>query len=85
MPQGTETRLNINEAAESDLQSVPGVGPELARRIITLREERGGFHFLEELKDVPGIGDKRFDMLKAFFFCQLPDDQLPAATNSPSL
>ena len=79
-----ETRWNINEAAEKDLQSVLGVGPELARRIIALREERGRFHFLEELKDVQGIGDKRFDMLKAYFFCPPPDHSLPAAANSPS-
>ena len=75
MPETEETRININTATESDLKTVPGIGPELARRVIAAREERGGFHFLEELKDVSGIGDKRFDSMKAYFFCPLPEAQ----------
>ena len=84
LPDSDETRININTAAESDLKAVPGIGPELARRVIAAREERGGFHFLEELKDVSGIGDKRFDVLKVYFFCPPPDIQLRDATNDPS-
>ena len=68
-----EDRININTATEAQLRSVPGVGPEMVRRILALREERGGFHFLEELKDVSGIGDKRFGTLKEYFFCPLPE------------
>ncbi len=71
--QEKESRININTASETDLQSVPGVGPEMARRILALREERGGYHFLEELKDVSGIGEKRFGALKEYFFCPLPE------------
>ncbi len=84
LPDSDETRININTAAESDLKAVPGIGPELARRVIASREERGEFHFLEELKDVSGIGDKRFDMLKVYFFCPPPDIQQRDATNDPS-
>ncbi len=69
--QENESRININTATEAELCSVPGVGPEMARRILALREELGGYHFLEELKDVSGIGDKRFDALKEYFFCPL--------------
>ena len=76
-------RININIATEKDLRAVPGLGPELARRILALREERNGFHVLEELKDVNGIGDKRFHALKEYFCCPLPDIQ-PRGTSSPA-
>lgn len=66
-------RMDINAAAEDDLRAVPGLGLELTRRILALREERGGFHVLEELKDVKGIGDKRFQAMKEYFFCPFPD------------
>ena len=79
-----ETRININTATAADLQSVPGFGPELASRILTLRKARGGFHFLEELKDVNGIGDKRFEVLKEIFFCPPPDVQLLEENNPAS-
>ncbi len=84
MPETEETRININTATEADLKAVPGIGPELARSVIALRQERGGFHFLEELKDVSGIGDKRFEALKAFFFCPPPDIQRTEAPNASS-
>ena len=79
-----EDRININTATEAELRSVSGVGPEMARRILALREERGGYHFLEELKDVSGIGDKRFDALKEYFFCPLPEDQQTERENDCS-
>ena len=68
-------RMDINAAAADDLKRVPGVGPELARRILALREERGGFSVLEEVMDVNGIGEKRFRTLKEYFFCPLRDSQ----------
>ena len=75
-------RMDINRATVEDLLAVPGFGPELAQGILALREARGGFHVLEELKDVNGIGDKRFLALKAYFFCPLPDVQPPAPSPS---
>ena len=76
--------MNINLATAEDLQSVPGLGRELSQRILALRKERGGFHFLEELRDVSGIGEKRLAVLKAYFFCPLPPLQSPAGSSSPS-
>ena len=76
LTEDTVGKTDVNLADAKDFQSVPGIGPELAKRIIELREERGGFSFLEELTDVSGIGEKRFDALKDYFFCPLPDTAL---------
>ncbi len=69
----SDERIDINRATAADLQAVPGIGPEIARRVLELRQERGGFSFLEELTDVPGIGEKRFEALKEYFFCPQPE------------
>ena len=68
----SEERMDINQATAEDLQKAEGVGHALAQRICDLREERGGFRFLEELTDVPGIGEKRFEALSALFYCPTP-------------
>ncbi len=67
-----EGKSDINEASAEDLQKADGIGPALAQRICELREARGGFRFLEELLDVPGIGEKRFEALSALFYCPTP-------------
>ena len=76
LPAGTdesdEGKININSATAEELQRVPGIGPALSQRILDARDEQGGFHFLEEIMDVPGIGEKRFAALKELFYCPLP-------------
>ena len=72
-------KMNINLASADDLQAIPGVGPMLSQRILAFREEQGGFCFLEEVKDVNGIGEKRFGQIKELFFCPLPTPQPTAA------
>ena len=67
-----EHRMDINRAASEDLQSVKGIGPALARAILDAREQAGGFLYIEELKDVPGIGESRLQALKELFFCPVP-------------
>ena len=72
MPEA-EGKRNINQAAAEDLQRAEGIGPALAQRICDLREARGGFRFIEELLDVPGIGGKRFEALSVLFYCPAPE------------
>jgi competence protein ComEA len=60
----SDTRININQATESELDSLPGVGPVMAGRIVAWRETNQRFHSLEELQEVPGIGPKVFANLK---------------------
>lgn len=56
--------VNINTADQSQLDTLPGVGPSLAQRIIQHREINGPFKAIEDIKDVSGIGDKNFEKLK---------------------
>lgn len=63
----SRNRRDINTATVYDLGIVSGVGPELARRIVTERERRGGFTALTQLLSVPGIGEKRFVALEEEF------------------
>lgn len=56
--------VNINTADVSQLDTLPGIGPALAQRIIQYREVNGPFKTIEELKNVSGIGDKNFEKLK---------------------
>ncbi|MEP6626036.1 MAG: helix-hairpin-helix domain-containing protein [Acidimicrobiia bacterium] len=56
--------VDLNAATPAQLDTLPGVGPSLAAAIIAERERRGGFTSVDQLRDVRGIGDKRFADLK---------------------
>ena len=55
--------LDLNRATAEELAALPGIGAELAGRIVACREERGGFGSVEELMEVPGIGEGKFAAL----------------------
>lgn len=57
-------KMNINRADNKLLQIIPGVGPELAAKIIAKRDERGGFTDSSQLQLVNGIGPKRQNHLE---------------------
>ncbi|MCI8270824.1 MAG: ComEA family DNA-binding protein [Erysipelotrichaceae bacterium] len=56
-------KISINTASLEELDTLPGIGPAVAQRILDYRKERG-FQSLEELKNVKGIGNVLFDRLK---------------------
>ena len=56
--------LNLNTATLEQLDTLDGIGPSLAGAILDYREEKGGFGSVDELAQVPGIGEKRMASLR---------------------
>lgn len=56
-------RLDLNRASAQELESLPGIGPVLAQRIVDHREAHGPFPGTGALRDVPGIGERSFQRL----------------------
>lgn len=56
--------ININKANETDLQTLPGIGASLAGRIIEYRNSNGKFNKIEDIKNVSGIGDSKYENIK---------------------
>ena len=59
-----ETSVNLNSASGDELMRLKGIGPALAHRIMTYREEHGAFDSIEEIKNVHGIGEQKFRDIK---------------------
>ncbi len=59
-------QVNINTASIAELTTLNGIGEKKAQAILTYREEQGLFTTLEEIKNIPGIGDKTFENLKPY-------------------
>nr|WP_232075812.1 ComEA family DNA-binding protein [Phytohabitans suffuscus] len=57
-------KVNLNTATLAQLDSLPGVGPVLAQRILDHREKNGPFRTVSDLRQVDGIGDTRYEQLK---------------------
>lgn len=62
------SNVNINTATQTELETLPGIGPSLALRIINYRRENGKFTSIEELKNVSGIGDNKYDEIKKYIY-----------------
>ena len=56
--------VNINTATQNELEALSGVGPSTALKIIQYRNENGKFKTIEDIKNVPGIGDAKFETIK---------------------
>ncbi len=57
-------RIDLNTATLSQLDSLPGIGPVIAERILELREKSGPYKRIEDLMNIRGIGEKKFLKLK---------------------
>ena len=55
--------ISINSESEEGLTAIPGVGEALARAIVNERNKRGTFSCLDDLKSVPGIGERLFEKI----------------------
>ena len=60
------TKVNINTATQTQLESLPGIGPSTSVKIINYRNEKGKFTKIEDIKEVSGIGDAKFEKIKDF-------------------
>ena len=57
-------KVNINTATVEELVTLPGVGDSVAKNIVEHREKNGNFKTTEDLKNVKGIGEKKFEKMK---------------------
>ncbi len=57
--------VNINQAGSEELQTVRGIGPVIAKRILDYRAAHGNFAKLEDLRNVQGIGEAKFEKIRA--------------------
>jgi competence protein ComEA len=62
--------INLNTATATELDSLQGVGPSTAQKIIAYRTANGGFKSVDELKNVSGIGDAKFAAIKPYVTVQ---------------
>jgi competence protein ComEA len=60
----TKTKININTASGVELEILPTIGPILSQRIVDYRIQNGSFGSIEDIKNVNGISDSRFDQFK---------------------
>jgi competence protein ComEA len=69
LPAGAEpasgAKLSLATATVEQLDTLDGIGPTLAKRIVEWRDANGGFKSIEQLREVDGIGEKRFESLRA--------------------
>ena len=58
--------VNINTANETELEQLPGIGPSISSKIVDYRNQNGKFKNIEDIKNVTGIGDSKYEKIKNF-------------------
>lgn len=59
-----EGKVNINTATQTELETLNGIGPSTASKIIEYRKQNGNFQSIEEIQNVSGIGDSKYESIK---------------------
>lgn len=57
-------KININKASQIELETLPGIGPSIALKIINYRNENGKFSSIDDLKKINGVGDSKYENIK---------------------
>lgn len=57
-------KVNINKASQEELDSLPGIGPSTADKILEYRKQNGNFKSIEDIKEVSGIGESKFEKIR---------------------
>jgi competence protein ComEA len=70
--------VNLNTATAQQLESLPGIGPATAQRILEYRQKSGGFKKVEELMNIRGVGEKSFLKLKPLVTITVPRSERAA-------
>lgn len=63
--QSNSIKININKATQTELETLPGIGPSTALKIIEYRKENGKFKQIEDIKNVKGIGENKYNQIKS--------------------
>ena len=58
--------VNINSASQTELETLPGIGPSIASKIVNYRKEKGKFSKIEDIMNVNGIGEAKFEKIKKY-------------------
>lgn len=61
-------KVNINTATNQELQKLPGIGESMASKIIAYRKEKGKFTKIEDIKNVSGIGEVKYNNIKKYIY-----------------
>lgn len=67
-------QLDINSATARELTVLPGIGEKLAAAVVEWREENGAFESVDELIDVPGIGEAKLEAFRRFICVEVQDE-----------
>ena len=59
-------KININKATQTELETIPGIGPSTALKILDYREKNGKFLSIEDIKNVSGIGEAKYEKIKNY-------------------